>query len=206
MYTVLVDGGKQIQNELIDALAEVLDNGYTYEDVRTDIIKAFNTHEMFPFYKFKRLKQNGNLLKYGVRYYHKQLNIMSKLKPVCHDIDAGTITSQGENEYWIEPRASYTIKDLVDYMYSKDMIDTTEFPFNRMCGLMKSLVSQYGIEVVLYMTEHCSRVYDSEHEKFSVRKFDTYNSIARNYLEEVKNNCAYSGGADYVPRKRMLFD
>lgn len=206
MYTVLVVGSRQTPNGLMDAIGEILDNGYTYEDVRADIIKAFNTHEMFPFYKFKKQNQNGNLLKHGVRYYHKQLNIMSKLKPVYHDIDAGTITSQGDNEYWIEPRASYTIKDLTDYMYSKEMIDRTEFPPNRMYGLMRSFIKQYGLEIVLYMTEYCSRVYESEYRMFSVREFDTYNSIARSYLEEAKNNCVYSGGADYVPRKRMLPD
>lgn len=206
MYTAMIEKSKQIPDGLIDAIAKILDNGYTYEDVRSDIVNAFNNHSMFPFYKFKKPKQNGNLLKYGVRYYHKELNIMSKLKPVCHDIDTGTITSQGENEYWIEPRASYTIEDLIDYMYSKNIINMIEFPPNRMRGLMKSIVNQYGIETVLYMIEHCARVYESEHEIFTLRKFDTYNSIARSYLEEVKNNCIYSGGANYVPRKRMLSD
>lgn len=206
MYTVLIEGNKHIPNGLMKAIADILDNGYTYEDVRPEIVYAFNHKEMFPFYKFKNLKQNGNLLKQGVRYYHKQLNIMSQLKPVFHDIDSGTITSQGENEYWIEPRASYTAKDLADYIYSKGVVDEVEYPPYRMYGIMKSFVERFGIDTVLYMVEHCVRVHDNDKTVFSMRTFETYNSIARSYLEEVKNNCVYSGGADYVPRKRMLLD
>lgn len=206
MYTLLVDGSKQMSSGLLNAIGEILDNGYTYEDVRAEILNTFNTNSMFPFYQFKNPSNSGNLLKSGVRYYHKQLNIMNELQPVCHDIDSGTITSQGENEYWIEPRASYTIKELVDYMYSKGMIDMMEFQPKRMYGLIRNFINQFGIEVVLYMVEHCARVYEDDKEMFSVRRFETYNSIARSYLEEVKNNCSYSGGADYVPRKRMLPD
>lgn len=205
IYTVLIEGCNNITHDLCKAIANILDNGYTYEDIRSEIIHAFNVHDMFPFYKFKKIKYNGNLLKQGIRYYHKQLNIMSQLKPVHHDIDTGTITSQG-NEYWIEPRASYTAEDLVNYIYSKNMIDMKEFPPKRMNKLFSSLVSQYGLEIVLFMIEHAARIYDSSHEMFSLNKFSTYHSIAISYLEEIKNNCVYSGGVDYVPRKRMLLN
>lgn len=205
IYTVLIDGMNNIPYDLCKAISNILDNGYTYEDIRKEIIHAFNTHEMFPFYKFKTIKQNGNLLKQGIRYYHKQLNIMSQLNPVHYDIDSGTITSQ-EDEYWIEPRASYTAEDLMNYIYSKGIIDTKEYPPKRFVKLLGSLVSQYGLEIVLFMIEHCIRIYDSEHEMFSLKKFDTYHSIATGYLEEIKNNCVYSGSVDYVPRKRMLLN
>lgn len=200
---MLINGENQVPHKLYKAIADILDNGYTYEDVMKQIIICFNNHEMFPFYRFKN-KQNKNLLKQGIRYYHKELNIMSKLNPIHHNVDTGIITSQG-NEYWIEPRASYTLEELINYMYSKNMIDKDEFPTGRMHGLIKSMVNQYGLEILLFMIEHASRMHDSDHRMFNVREFDTYHSIAVSYFEEAKNNCTYSGGADYVPRKRMLF-
>ena len=209
MYSLLIEGRKLLvsneHDKLLKALNNILDNGYTYEEIRKEILTAYNTHEMFPFYKFKSIKQNGNLLKQGVRYYHKELNIMSTLKPVCHDIDSGTITSQGQ-DYWIEPRASYTIDNLLDYMYSKGMVNMTDFPRKRLYGLMPHLIEQYGLEIVLFMIEYCARCFDSNHEMFSMRTFNDSRPIAAKYLEEIKNNCAYSGGVDYVPRERMLLD
>lgn len=204
MYIVLIDGESISNPTLIRAFGEILDNGYTYKDVRDEILRVFHSQDMFPFYRFKKLKSNGNILKHGTRYFHKELNIMSEVAPVSHDIDTGVITSGG-SEYWIEPRASYTIDDLMSYIYSKCNVDSEEYHPNRMRGLMKNYVNQYGIEVTLFMVEHAVRVQqEEENEHFSLKKFDTYRPFALGYLEQIKNNCVYSGGLDYVPRKRML--
>ena len=36
--------------------------------------------------------------------------------------------------------------------------------------------------------------------------FESYSSVASQYLEEIQNNCKYSGGDQYVCRKRKLFN
>lgn len=129
---------------------------------------------------------------------------MSQLQPVKHDVDAGTITS-GQSEYWIEPKASYTLDDLTAYFYSKNIVDQQEYFPKRVKGMLNNYVARYGIDVTLFMIEHAARVIDGHGTTFTMSTFDTYRSIAMHYLEEIRNNCVYSGGDEYVPRKRMLF-
>lgn len=206
MYELFINGEKSLKGdrhqELIGALNRILDNGYTYLDVRNEILATFHGDKMFPFYKFNK-QVECNLLKSGIRYYHKQLNLMSSPGRVTHNIDSGEITSQGD-DFWIEPRASYTPKDFADYMYSKGMMDKDEFPPKRLYGLIRSVVAQYGLELSLYMVESCARQYEDDKQMFTLRSFDMSRSTAVRYLEEVKNNCVYSGVKDYVQRERVL--
>lgn len=192
------------QNELMQQFMTILDKGYTYQEIHADIMRSFHSHVVFPFSKYTSKRTDGNLLKQNTRYYHKELNLMSQLRPVMHNVDTGEITS-GDNEYWIEPRASYTLEDLAAYFYSKDMVDKQEYFPKRIKGILNNYVSRYGIDVTLFMIEHAARVVSNKESTFSMSTFDTYRSIAMQYLEEIKNSCVYSGGNEYVPRKRMLF-
>ena len=129
---------------------------------------------------------------------------MNTLPVVNHDIDKGTMTSS-KAEYYLEPVASYTINDLLKYFYSKGMADEQEYNYKRMYGMFRHKIEQYGLDKVLFMIEAAARMFNSEHKIFSLSDFDSYSSVASSYLEEIKNNCKYSGGDRYVPRKRMLF-
>lgn len=192
------------QNEIISQLSTFLDNGYTYEELQKAMLDSLHKKIQFPLYKFtKPRKQDGNLLKQGTMYYHKQLKLMNSLPAINYDIDRGTMTSE-KVEYYLEPVASYTMHDLLQYFYSKEMADVQEFSYNRMNGFFKHLVEKYGIDKVLFMIEGAARMYESEHKVFSVSDFESYSSTASQYLEEIKNNCVYSGGNAYVYRKRML--
>lgn len=188
---------------VVKLFGDALDNGYTYTILKSDIMNAFKYHRDVNFGKYKKPMQDGNLLKCGVRYYHKELNLMSKLPAINHDIDNGTLTSS-KVEYYLEPVASYTIDDVLKYFYSKNMADTTEYNYKRMYGMFKFKIDAYGLEKVLFMIEAAARMYESEHKIFTLNDFDTYNTTASQYLEEIKNNCKYSGGEEYVIRKRVL--
>lgn len=183
--------------------AQALDNGYTYDMLKYDIMHAFNYHHDIVFAKYKTPNKDGNLLKHGVRYHHKELVLMSKLPTINHDIDNGTLTSS-KVEYFLEPVASYTIDDLLKYFYSKNMADVTEYNYKRMYGMFKHKIDAYGLEKVLFMIEAAARMYESEHKIFTLGDFDSYSATASKYIEEIRNNCKYSGGEDYVIRKRVL--
>ena len=192
------------KQELIAQMAMFLDNGYTYEELRNAMIDHIQKRMLFPIYKFATpKKQEGNLLKHGVMYYHKQLKLMSSLPVINHDIDSGTMTSS-KIEFYLEPVASYTMNDLLSYFYSKNMADTQEYNPKRMAGIFRHMIDKYGLDKLLFMIEGAARMYESEHKIFSLSDFDSYSSTASQYLEEIKNNCKYSGGDKYVYRKRVL--
>ena len=206
-YIALIEKNKpdaKRQKEIISQLGMFLDNGYTYEELQKAMLDDLHKRTPFPFYKFaKPCKQNGNLLKQGTMYYHKQLKLMNSLPAINCDIDKGTMTSE-EVEYYLEPVASYTMHELLQYFYSKEMADTQEYSYNRMSGYFKHMIEKYGLDKVLFMIEGAARMYDAEHKAFSLNDFESYNSTANQYLEEIKNNCVYSGGGKYVYRKRVL--
>ena len=209
MYIVLIEQYKPDNNrqkEIISLFCSYLDKGYTYEELYNDILKAFYNSNPFPHYKYaKPCDHDGNLIKQGVMYYHKQLKLMNSLPVVNHDIDSGTMTSS-KVEYFLEEVASYTIDDLLKYFYSKNMADTNEYNYKRMYGMFKHLIGKYGIDKVLFMIEGAARMFEAEHKVFTLNDFESYSSIASQYLEEIQNNCKYSGGDQYVCRKRKLFN
>ena len=208
-YIVLIEKTEPDINRkkyIISKFSTYLDNGYTYEQLHKAILEAFHNKQMFPHYRYdKPNKQEGNLVKQGIMYYHKELKLMNSLPVINHDIDKGTMTSE-KVEYYLEPVASYTMDDLLKYFYSKGMADTQEFNYKRMAGLFKHMIEKYGLDKLLFMIEGASRMFESEHKAFTLADFDSYSSTASQYLEEIKNNCKYSGGDEYVFRKRVLFN
>ena len=205
IYIVLVLKKKPDKNgsaSLINALCTALNNGYTYQSIKKDIMKCFYSNTLLPFTKYTKIV-NDNLIKQGIRYYHKELSLRNDIPPVQYDIDKGT-TSSTDFEFYIEPAASYTMDELIKYFYSKNMADTTEYNYNRMAGIFKYKIESYGLDKVLFMIEAAYRAFEGEHKKFSIQEFDSYSSTASRYLEEIANNCKYSGGEQYVCRKRML--
>ena len=194
------------QQEIVNLFCSYLDNGYIYEELYNDILKVFYHGNPFPHYKYtKPCNHDGNLIKQGIMYYHKELKLMNSLPVINHDIDSGTMTSS-KVEYYLEEVASYTIDDLLKYFYSKNMADINEYNPKRMYGLFKHFISKYGIDKVLFMIEGAARMYEAEHKVFSLNDFESYSSTASQYLEEIQNNCKYSGGDKYVIRRRKLFD
>ena len=209
MYIVLIEKAQldaQSRDNIIYRFCKYLDNGYTYEELHKAILEAFHSKQLFPNYRYEKpCKHDGNLLKQGTMYYHKQLKLMNSLPVVNHDIDKGTMTSD-KVEYYLEPVASYTINDLLQYFYSKNMADVQEYNPKRMAGMFKHMIEKYGLDKLLFMIEGASRMFESEHKVFTLTDFDSYSSTASQYLEEIKNNCKYSGGGKYVYRKRVLFN
>lgn len=207
-YIVLIEGYEPDINhkkEIISMMCNYLDNGYTYEGIRDAMLSYLHKKQPFPHQKFSTpCKQEGNLLKQGVMYYHKQLKLMNSLPAINHDIDKGTMTSE-EVEYYLEPVASYTMSNLLTYFYSKNMADVQEYNPKRMAGIFRHMIEKYGLDKLLFMIEGAARMYESEYKVFSLSDFDSYSSTASRYLEEIKNNCKYSGGDKYVYRTRVLF-
>lgn len=203
LFEKQMPNGKR-QADILNQIASALNNGYTYSDIFNDICSAIGKSLPPDFSKYNTRIQK-NLLAHGTKYYHKELRLMSPLPIINHDIENGTITSS-DVEYYLEPRASYTISDLLDYFYSKGMTDEKEYSRNRMAGVFKYLIEKYGIDKILFMIEAANRLYESDQKMFSISDFEGYNRIASDYLDQIKSNSKYSGGDEYVLRKRVLFN
>lgn len=177
-----------------------------------DIMRAFYSGEEFSWkmYQFHFFDLDyANLLKSGTRYYHKNLLVMSKPPTVTFDIDKGTITSH-ENEFYVEPRASYTMYDLVSYFYTRTGTDESKeenYQFNRprVSSFFYSLLKRYSIDNLLFMIEAAGIGRDNRKESFNIKNFTDFNSNAAKYINNIKENANSAvGGGNYVIRKRVL--
>jgi hypothetical protein len=85
------------------------------------------------------------------------------------------------------------------------MADKQEYNPKRMAGMFKHMIDKYGLDKLLFMIEASARMFAAEHKVFTLSDFDSYSSTASQYLEEIRNSCKYSGGENYVPKRRVLF-
>lgn len=212
----------QRKRQVINEFSTLLNKGWTFTSIIFNLFNIFKSiHSLedklamrkesilHMFNSFIRNKDiySSNLVVQNRMYYHKELKIMNGPKVVDFDYDTGVMVSK-QQEYFLETVASYTYSDLVDYLLSKNIIDTKEYTRNRLLGLMKFYVERYGIEEVLFMVEAGVESLgnsNNEHKKLSMREFESGYSKAIEYLKNMKTNCSYSGGDKLVPKKRMLF-
>lgn len=202
----MVEGTDQNVDNIEKAFCSYLDNGWDWRSIQQDIITAHNASQPFPHYKYSKQYRgdNPNLIKQGRFYYNRRLKIISRLNAVRHDIDKGTLARK-PNEYWCEQVASFTLGQLVDTFYEKlgQAMDSVKYPRSRLTGLLKHQLAELDVDEVLFMIEAAVRDIQ-EGEQFDYRRFRDYYPTAKEYLEEIRNNCKYSGGDHYVKRNREL--
>ncbi len=201
----------QRQHEVLNTLATILNNGYTYDAINAEIKAACVENRPVDFGKFNGVIKDGNLLKHGTRYYHQQLNRVNEdlyTPREVYDPKTGTMVSSGIDyeDFWIEPRASYTIEDLLKYFYSKHMCNQKVYHPNRMRALFSKLIEQNGIDIVLLSVERAFRDFHRNGSLFDIKKLDEYVGYGFQYMQDCKYHTADVEGGKYVCRKRKLFD
>ncbi len=192
------------QKYVVNTLAGALQNGYTYQAVRKEIMNAFMERRQFNPGVFAK-KVDDNILQQGKRYYHMQLVITPPIQPTYYDAVTGQ-TSSAPSQFWLEPRASYTYDEMVEYFYYRTHADKVRWYPKRVKGILKSFVQRYGLDKVLLMIEHAGRMWVSDRVAFDLRTFDNYSPVADEYFCTLKdNNVRTIGSTKYVLRKRVLF-
>lgn len=192
IFISLLGGTKEFANRICNLFMQYLDNGYTYQDIKKEILTAFysknKTFRWNIFHKPKRNNDNNyNLLKNGTRYYHNQLKVLNDLPQVTYDINQGTMVSRTP-EYFLEPVASYTIQEFIQYFYKNVPIDLQSQPPDKMLGLAKYKVGVFGIDKILFMTDICAQYCKENNLVFNLNKIDEYSIIADEHLSMVKSN------------------
>jgi hypothetical protein len=209
MFILLLGGDKNFANQLYELFNEYLDRGYLYKEIKMEIMNTFyNKNHMFRWNLFNNPRMNkeneGNLLKSGTRYYHKELKIVSKPPTVSRDIDKGIIASRVP-EYFLEPTASYTVQDFVHYFYCNMPIDLQAWPMKKVTGMIKYKINQYGVDKLLFMIDAMASYCKENGAKFDLGSLDDFAFNAEQQMVEIKSNFG-ENIPYYTLKRRVLFN
>ena len=201
----MIDDKQNDINTVIKRFNKILDNGLTFNQIKDRILFCWHNHiKTFPWEMYKEQNDiyNLNLLKSNKTYYHKNLLIKNKIGIVNHNIDTGELTNS-PTKFFLEPRASYTLNEFVDYFYEQTNIDKIQNNRKRVSNFFLALLNTYDIDMLLFMTEACIR-YTEEEKEIQLNGFNDYQPYAVRYLKEMKDNRFKSIGVNYVIRNREL--
>lgn len=188
---------------IINSFSQVLNIGYTLKECVNILINNIYRKQDFRIMDIKTYKpQSKNLLEQSKMYYHKELRIQPK--PSTTDIDYNTgIMVSTKQEYFVEIAASYTIEDLMQYLLSFGYVNTYQWQYSRLKKMMEYYIKKYGVDTVLFMFEAIAD--NIEDKEFDFNKFDNYYQTAKNYMNNIINNCLANGGDIIAPRQRKEF-
>lgn len=182
-----------------------MNKGYMFDEVRRYIFNTINMATMKDVISFisSRTSTSENILKTGV-YYHKRLRVTPKPYVVDVDYNEGTMVSRGQ-EYFVEMIASFSMKDLKQYLLTNAKINTNVYHDKRINGLLADYVKRYGLEQTLFMIDIA--IEESYNNEFSndlqLDKIANYYDKARACYNTAINNCNSNGGNIICPRKRF---
>ena len=204
----MVGGDKNFTNQLYGLFTQYLSLGYTYQDIKAEILTVFYTHKDFRWNMFTYRKHGNealiNQLKPNERYYHKELKLVSKPPTVDRDIDHGTLVSRTP-EYFLEPVASYTLQECVRYFYNTMPLNMQEWPMHKTIGMLKYKINQFGIDRILFMIDMAASDHKANGTVFDFGAWDEYANKADQYLEEMKYSIS-DNEPYYTPKKRNIFN
>ena len=153
--------------------------------------------------KIKKEECDTNILKSNEIYYHKNLLIRNGPNVVSQDLDSGEITNS-ETEFYLEPRASYTIKDVVDYFYEKTEADEKVYYRKRLYGYFKTFIKQHGLDTTLFIIEALGRQHEYTKTDITLEVILNYLPTAKEYLDEAMSNRKQLGKPYVLKQRKML--
>ena len=149
-----------------------------------------------------RKKSIENILDPYRYYYHNQLRVVPAPQVAMEDDEL----VQGTGEFFLEMRASYTLRQMAKYFIAQFKIAPEDVNMERYIGSFSWLIKKNDIDLILYMIDAHS-VKLQEEDKTAP---DTPMSIAdskeeaRILLGGKKTQSKESGDDKFVPRKRKL--
>ena len=181
----------------------LLEIGYTGEDIlemlnSDNYIDEINKHLEIE----KQSEVEYNLLQeVGTIYYHNELKISTPPVLVKYDINTGELTKV-EEEYFLEMKASYCIKDLFNYIKTKSCFYDLDNE-NTVIGSLKWLLKNYNLEIILYMIDTANDIIQVQNKKrIKVIDIKNYYEEAIDARDRKKSELIINGADKIVPRKR----
>lgn len=200
----------ETKRQILYDIQGLLNGGWTSEEI-TKEFRHFNGS--FPGSipsipeMFKGLRRNKtNLLVQGIYYYHNQLRIHPPAPKRSLDLNTGEII-KGDDEYYLEMRASYTIENLTDYFIKRSDGKAPQSEHKRFIGSFQYLLKSYSIEQVLFMIDAFVNEVESGdvYEKnFSPLTVKDYARDGEERLGQRRTEITMAGEDRIVPRRRVL--
>lgn len=195
------------KRQIAKAFSRALSNGWTTEAVISKLKRekqagsSLNLDAAFP-----RLSEPKNLISPTTVYYHNELRITPGPVVVEYDYNTGELKRNVE-DYFLEPRGSYSLDDLVAYFKTKSHLYVEAImPDNRLKGSLKWIVEQHGVEMSLFMIDAADVAVSigmSQPLKNPSNLSDFYLTAKHNY-EKKMSECKLAGGDKVVPKQRKL--
>ena len=210
MFVLMIGGDKTFANQTLYPLfTEYLSSGYTFQDIKNEIFTSFYSNKEFRWYMFHGHRKKGdekllNLLSPEKIYYHKELKLVSKPPVIDRDIDRGIIVSRTP-EHFLEPVASYTIQELIQYFCNTMPLNMQEWHYKKLLGMIKYKVDQFGIDKLLFMTDIAAADHKANGTVFNLGSWDEYSEKADQYINEMKYSIS-DNESYYTIKKRNIFN
>lgn len=166
----------------------IADAGYTFSEIRTLIFKAWQTGQKLSPKVYGSKKEN--LIKQKV-YLHRRLRKQPPAHITKFDEQTGEYVGLNDEEYeyyFVETVASFTLKDLKEYLLKTKMVDTEQFTEARINGLLKYYIKRFGIEKTLFLIDAASDSRRDYTKTIPLDKLDNYVQDAREMEQRVYNN------------------
>lgn len=156
-YVMLFIGRKINKNELkniIDKFSYILDKGYTLKECVSIMLNSMNNKNNFHILDIlNNASKHENIIKQNQVYFHKELRIQPEPSKIDVDYNTGTMVST-KQEYFVEIAASYTIEDLMKYLLSFGYVNTYQWQYSRLKGLIEHYIK--NMELTQYYL--CSKL------------------------------------------------
>lgn len=194
------------KKEIINTIMGVVNNGANYQDINYKIQNyPCNDKDYERFFKTINSSSSPNLIAANRFYYHNELRVFPEPPTRELNIDTGEI-EKTEFEYFLEMKASYTMNDLVKYIYSKDSFSLLKNNENRLKGGLKSLLCKYDIEVILFTIDTVDVLYIPNQKKIkNIFEIEDYIQEGKVNLNMKVTESVYNNTNCIVPKKRVLF-
>lgn len=213
-----IDCSVQYKNEVLKDVSEIL-TGKSVSYVQLvglfDKTKDLENRESFykpcdilEHYKIPFKRGTGsdpaNLISINRFYYHPRLQLVPPAPKLKID-DDGTITSSYDSEeFFLEMIDSFTLRDLVDYFYSKTNSFVPSVNLVRDIGAFEHLLQFWDVDFILYLIDEAF-AYSSDKGRpvpSSPLRIREYDEKAL-HVYESRKRISYEEGLDRVlPRTR----
>lgn len=143
---------KEEEERLIKTTKEVLDKGFTSQQVINAIEKYDELYLEFDMKKIIKGKGTKNLLKSKTFYYHNLLRCTCSPPLKQFDIESGEIITLSE-PYFLEMRASITVREVAEYFVKQTGLKIKTHEYSRIEGSIAYLLKSYSVEEILFMID-----------------------------------------------------
>lgn len=199
---------------LLHNLIELLNKGWTAKEILGQL-RTFKKHNpndepaggdlLIYFTGTQRREQN--LIRPQDINFHQELLILPKLPVLDVNSDTGEIV-QHTDDYFMEPRASYTIDDLLTYYYKKMSQKSEPWLYKRYIGALRYLLTPLTLDHLLYTIDAVGNMIRAGNiiVPSSPTALHDYSRHGMELMQACATETALQGGYKVVLRKRVPLD